>query len=87
MRVTVIVVCPPFSLTLYEAALNASVPGVASSLRIVPVPCALVIVTATGFERLTKKVSFGSTCVSPLTKTVIGFEVSLGAKLNVPLAG
>ncbi len=61
-------------------------PG-ASSLMIVPVPWAFSSVAFDGADRLTKKVSSGSSWVSPLTSTVIGFCVSPGTKVNVPLAG
>ena len=36
-----------------------------SSLRIVPIPCALVIVALVAFERLTKKISLASGRRSP----------------------
>ena len=45
-------------------------PSVGSSSLIVPMACASASEALAGFERLTKKVSFGSNNVSPLTCTV-----------------
>src|SRR3954452_22708846 len=59
--------------------------GAGSSLRIVPVPCAFAIWALGALLRLTKKVSSGSKVVSPLTSTVIVFDVSLGLKVSVLL--
>ena len=52
---------------------------------IVPIPWALEIVALVGFDRFTKKVSFGSLIVSPLTTTVMVFEVSPALKFTVPV--
>jgi hypothetical protein len=38
-----------------------------------------------GLERLTKKVSFGSSSVSPLTSTVTVFVVCPAVKVRVPV--
>jgi hypothetical protein len=44
-------------------------------------------VAALAPERLTVKVSFGSTATSPLTAIVTGLLVSLAPKLSPPLRG
>jgi hypothetical protein len=62
-----------------------SATGTASSFVIVPRPCASVIVAFDAPERLTTKVSFGSTAVSPLTTTVIVCVVTPAANVSVPL--
>ncbi len=66
------------------ASVIASV-GVASSSVIVPTPWGSAIVAFDPFERLTAKVSFTSSSVSPLTSTVTCFVVSPAAKFSVPL--
>ena len=50
-----------------------------------PVAVAVVIVAPlVGLERVTVKLSSGSTVVSPLTLTVITLEVSFAAKVTIP---
>ena len=56
-----------------------------SSLRIVPVAVAVLIVAPTGLESVTVKPSSGSTVVSPLTLIVITLEVSVAANVTLPL--
>ena len=57
-----------------------------SSLVIVPVALAVVrVAPLVGLERVTAKVSFCSTVVSPCTFTVITLLVCPAAKLTVPL--
>ena len=51
---------------------------------IVPRPCPSAIVAFDGFVRLTKYVSFASSSRSPLTGTVICFEVWPGVNVSVP---
>ena len=58
----------------------------ASSLVMVPLPVASAIVAPLAPERLTEKVSVGSTRVSPVTWTVTDLLVSPTAKFSVPLA-
>ena len=59
---------------------------VPSSLRMVPWPwLSLILAPLVALERLTKKVSFPSTLVSPLTITDIVFDMTPEAKLRVPL--
>ena len=60
---------------------------VLSPFSIVPVAVAVAVVIAApvGLDRVTVKVSSGSTIVSPLTLTVMILAVSLAAKLTVPL--
>ena len=55
----------------------------ASSLVIVPVPSASLIVAPNAFDRWTVNASFGSNVVSPLTKTVNCLVVSALRKLTV----
>ncbi len=64
---------------------SVGVGGAASSLVIVPRPCASEMVALVGLVRLTKKDSVGSNVASPLTKTVTGFAVSPGLNVKVPL--
>jgi len=57
-----------------------------SSFSMVPVAVAVVIVAALlGLDRVTVKVSSASMLVSPLTLTVMILEVSLAAKVTVPV--
>jgi hypothetical protein len=49
------------------------------------VPCSIVAFVA--LVSSTRKVSFGSTWVSPLTATEIVFVVWPGANVSVPVAG
>ena len=74
---------PPPSETLYAPELNCTERN-PSSLMIVPMPCALAIVALRGLMRFTKKVSSGSTVVSPLICTVTALFVSPGPKTSVP---
>ena len=89
LRVTVKVkgVLPelPSALLASVAAMASVGSGSASSLVIVPVAEAVLIVPPTGLESVTVKASFGSTVVSPLTLMVITFEVSPALKVTVPL--
>ena len=57
---------------------------VPSSSVIVPVPWASAIVTLTPLVRLTVKVSFNSSTISPITTTDIVCVVVPGAKVRVP---
>src|SRR5690242_1468451 len=57
-----------------------------SSFRIVPTPCAFDIVALAAPLRLTKNVSSGSFTLSPLTATVIVFDVWPGVNVSVPEA-
>ncbi len=57
----------------------------ASSLLIVPRPCASVIVAPTGLERSTVKVSSPSTVVSPLTATDTVAVVAPAGIVAVPV--
>ena len=86
LRVTVKVngVLPelPSALLASVAAMASVGGGSVSSLMIVPVAVAVVIVPPIGPESVTVKPSFGSTVVSPLTLTVITFEVSPAAKVT-----
>ena len=61
--------------------------GCGSLSVMVPSPCGSTIDAFAGFVRLTKKISFVSSSVSPLTSTVIVFVVSPGLKITVPLFG
>ncbi len=56
----------------------------ASSSLIVPTPWASVIVALTALVRLTLKVSFPSSSVSPLTVTAIVWLVWPAVKVRVP---
>src|SRR5581483_9867742 len=59
--------------------------GRASSFVIVPVPIPVPeTVALTRFVKLTVKVSFGSTVVSPVTATTICLAVWPGEKVSVP---
>ena len=51
----------------------------------VPWPWASAMVAPEGLERLTKKVSLGSTVVSPLTVTLMVLLVWPAVKLRVPV--
>ena len=67
---------------------NGEVPGPEpSSFVIVPRPVPFSISAPVGFERMTRKVSFVSTAVSPMTNTVTVFAVWPGLKMSVPVAG
>jgi hypothetical protein len=55
-------------------------------LVIVPCPCASERLAPDGPVRFTKKVSFGSTIVSPFTMMVTVFVVSPGANVSAPEA-
>jgi hypothetical protein len=60
----------------------------ASSLMMVPVPWLLLIVApVVAPDRLTKKVSFGSTFVSPLMVTVNVWALTPVANCSVPEIG
>ena len=65
------------------ASPGAATSPVESSLTMVPVPWATATVALTGLARLTKKVSFGSTVVSPLTVTATVLAVSPAANVSV----
>jgi hypothetical protein len=54
---------------------------------IVPRPCPSSIVAFVAFVRFTKKVSFGSSIMSPSTWTLIVCVVSPGANARVPSSG
>ena len=56
-----------------------------SSLVMVPTPWLSAMVALTAPLRLTKKVSFASGTVSPITGTVIVCVVAPGVKVSVPL--
>ena len=56
-----------------------------SSFVIVPCPWPSASVAPTGPLRLTRKVSFGSTVVSPLTTTAIVLLVWPAAKVRLPV--
>jgi hypothetical protein len=58
--------------------------GATSSLMIVPVPSAVPMVALKALLRWTVNASFGSMVLSPITLTVICFDVSAGKKVNVP---
>jgi hypothetical protein len=60
--------------------------GAGSSFVMVPVPWPFAIVAFTAPERLTKKVSFASFRVSPLTATVKVWLVVPGENVSVPEA-
>ena len=73
--------------SLIVAAATASVTvGAASSSVIVPTPVAAVDDRAalTGPLSVSFTVSFGSSCPSPITDTVIVFDVSPAANVSVP---
>ena len=73
------------SAPLELAALKETVGGLSSSLM-VPVPVPFAIVAWAGLLRLTVKVSFASSMLSPLTTTVIVWEpVVLAGNVTVPL--
>ncbi len=73
------------SVRLLLAAAMVRVGAATSSLLIVPVAVAVVMVAPlVALERVTVKFSFGSNVVSPWTLTVITLLVSPGAKLTVP---
>ena len=55
-----------------------------SSFRMVPSPWLSAMVALVGMLRFTKNVSFGSTTVSPRTRTVIVLLVSPGLNVSVP---
>ena len=88
MTVNVACVVPLFpSVTVTSLMLRWA----ASSFWIVPAPCASVIVTsrlaAWTFVRFTKKVSFRSTSVSPITGTLtVCVPAAPAAKVSVPVA-
>jgi hypothetical protein len=58
--------------------------GAASSLVIVPMPCASVTVASLGFVRFTKNASVGSNVVSPTTLTVNCWVATDGPNVSVP---
>src|SRR5438270_519794 len=55
-----------------------------SSLTMVPLALAVPMVAPVAFDSVTVKPSSGSTVVSPLTLTVMIFELSPDAKLTLP---
>jgi hypothetical protein len=58
--------------------------GMPSSSVIVPIPCASAIVALPGLVRLRKNVSFASSIVSPLTRTVTVRVVWPAVKVTDP---
>ncbi len=69
-----------------SAALGESIDsdGGSSSSVIVPTPVAVPSVALPGPLSVTRTVSFGSSCVSPFTFTVIVWLVSPASKVSVP---
>ena len=61
--------------------------GRPSSLTMVPWPCPSLMVAFTGLVRFTKKVSFSSGLVSPITLTVMVPESEPAGMVSVPEAG
>ena len=79
----VLPVLPSFWLALV-AAIASEVPAAASSLRIVPVAAAVVIVVPElGADNVTVKPSLASTVVSPATLMAMTLLVSFAAKVTV----
>src|SRR5207247_1254573 len=81
-RAAVTVARPPASAMGLPAKLNVTVGGRSSSV-IVQVPEGVAIVALVGLERLTVKVSFGSSRLSGLILTVKVLVVSPGLKVRV----
>ena len=78
------VLFPPFS--VIDAGVRTSVTaGGPSSSVIVPVPAASVNVAPDSFDRVTVKVSWGSSASSPVTVTVTVLLSSPVSKVRVPL--
>jgi hypothetical protein len=67
-----------------SATLKVGAVGTASSLRMVPVACALAIVAPVAPERLMVNVSLGSDSVSPLTATETTLDTWPGEKVRMP---
>ena len=66
-------------------ALVGEIARLVSSLVIIPVAVAVVrVAPLVGLDRVTVKLSLGSTVVSPLTLTVITLDVSFAAKVTIP---
>ena len=82
--VNVAVVVPAFPSVSATSLIEIVGGGAESSLTIVPIPKPSPIVALVGSDRLTLKVSFGSTLVSPLIVTLTGCEVWPGKKVTVP---
>src|SRR5436309_16137766 len=81
-RVAVTVATPPASAMGLPVRLKVTVGGRSSSVM-VPVPVGVAIVALVGLERLTVKVSFGSSRLSGLILTVKVSVVSPGLKVRV----
>ena len=83
-RVAVTALLPPFS--VIEAGVRTSVTaGGPSSSVIVPVAVASVSVAPDSFDRVTVKVSLGSSASSPVTVTAMVLLSSPVSKVRVPL--
>ena len=84
MKVKGVVPELPSALSAFNGVIDNMLPvaGI-SSLRIVPVAVAVVMVELLGLDKVTVKVSLGSTTLSPLTLTVISLVVSPAAKVTV----
>ena len=81
-RVAVTVATPPASAMGLPVKLKVTVGGRSSSVM-VQVPIGVAMVALAGFERLTVKVSFGSSRLSGLIWTVKVLVVSPGLKIRV----
>ena len=66
------------------AAATVEAIAVPSSFIIVPVPVAFVIVAFTGLLKLTLKVSFGSTVLSPVIEILKFCFLVPGLNVNIP---
>jgi hypothetical protein len=88
VRVTTRTTLRAISLPWKFAATNwkSDTGGAPSSSRIVPCPSPSEMTTLNGWLRLTKKVSSGSTAVSPTTATDAALTVSPGRKVMRPVA-
>src|SRR5262245_826621 len=67
-------------------ALSTVSDGIGSSFRMMPGPCAFLIVPLTALPKLTLNAWSSSFKVSPTTPITIGSDTTPGAKVSVPAA-
>ncbi len=85
LSVAVTSAVPPFS-EIESSSSDSVTVGASSSSVIVPVPTAVPMLALVAPLSVSFTVSFGSSCVSPVTDTVIVLLVSFAANVSVPAA-